>query len=152
MVGMAKAFDELRALGLVDRRPRLYAVQPDGCAPLVRALRSGAARAEPWDDPRTLAPGLLVPAPFSPERILEAVRSSQGSGVTVTDPEIVEAMRALGRRHGVSASPEGAATYAALPHLLEERLVRPGERVLLYNTGTGIGFSVEELQRSLRSP
>jgi len=149
LVGMAKAFRELRALDLLDRIPRLFAVQPEGCAPVVRALADGASKVTPWPDPTTIAPGLLVPAPFSSERILEAVRESRGGGVTVRDSEIVRAMRDLAARHGISASPEAAAPYAALPKLLKDGSVRPGERVLLYLTGTGLTFSVEELERSL---
>ena len=148
LVGMEKAFAELRELGLLDRVPRLYAVQPEGCAPVVRALADGATRVAPWEDPRTVAPGLLVPAPFASERVLEAVRSTHGGGVTVSDAEIVRAMRSLAARHGISASPEGAAPYAALPKLAEQGALRPGERVLLYNTGTGIAFSADELARA----
>lgn len=150
LVGMAKAFSELKALGLVDRPPRLYAVQPAGCAPVARALSEGAVRVTPWSDPYTVAPGLLVPAPFCSERVLEAVRSTRGDGLTVSDSEILAAMRSLATRHGVSASPEGAAPYAALPKLLRNRSVRPGERVLLYLTGTGLPFSIETLERDLR--
>ena len=149
LVGMAKAFRELRALGLLERFPRLYAVQPERCAPVVRALRDGAAKVTPWGDPATIAPGLLVPAPFASERILEAVRESRGGGVTVTDRAIVAAMRELATRHGLSPSPEAAATYAALPKLVAEGSVRPGERVLLYLTGTGLVYSVDELERSI---
>ena len=148
LVGMEKAFTELRAVGLLDRVPRLYAVQPEGCAPVVRALREGAPKVTPWKDPRTVAPGLLVPAPFASERVLEAVRATHGGGVTVGDAEIVAAMRALAVRHGVSASPEAAAPYAALSKLVEAEALRPGERVLLYNTGTGIAFSVDEVARA----
>jgi threonine synthase len=149
LVGMAKAFSELNHLGLMDRTPRLYAVQPEGCAPVVRAMAEGESRVTPWVEPYTIAPGLLVPAPFASERVLEAVRSTKGGGVAVSDREILTAMRALAARHGVSASPEGAAPYAALPKLLRDRSVRTGERVLLYNTGTGLPFSVEDLERDL---
>lgn len=148
LVGMYKAFQELRSLGLVERIPRLYAVQPEGCAPFVRALREDAASATPWDDPRTIAPGLLVPTPFASERILEAIRGSHGWGTTVDDGEILSAMRELAAVHGVSASPEGAAPYAALSSLVRDRAIRSGETVLLYNTGTGLPFSVPELERS----
>jgi threonine synthase len=151
LVGMAKAFQELRALGLLERIPRLYAVQPEGCAPVVRALADGASKVTPWPDPTTIAPGLLVPAPFSSGQILEAIRETRGGGVTVRDREIVEAMRDLAIRHGVSVSPEAAAPYAALPKLLQDGTLRPGERVLVYLTGTGLTFSTEELERSLPS-
>jgi threonine synthase len=149
LVGMFKAFRELRELGLLERFPRLYSAQPEGCAPVVRALRDGAASVEPWADPHTIAPGLLVPAPFASERILEAVRETRGGGVTVTDREIVDAVRELARRHAVLAAPEGAATYAALPALVRQGAVRAGESVLLYNTGSGLPFSIPELERGL---
>jgi threonine synthase len=140
LVGMYKAFRELAALGLLDRMSRLIAVQPEGCAPVVRALQGGDARATPWEDPHTIAPGLLVPAPFASERILEAVRETKGCGVTTTDEQIRAAVPELGRRFGISASPEGAATYAALPQLVRSGAVRAGESILLYNTGSGIPF------------
>jgi threonine synthase len=149
LVGMHRAFQELRTLGVMDRIPRLYAVQPEGCAPVVRALKEGSPRVTPWDDPHTLAPGLLVASPFSSERVLEAVRESRGGGTTVTDGQIVSAMKELAHRHGISASPEGAAPYAALPALLRDRAIRPGETVLLYNTGTGLPFVVAELERAV---
>jgi len=152
LVGMAKAFRELSSLGLLARAPRLYSVQPAGCAPVVKALAEGASKVAPWPDPFTIAPGLLVPAPFASERILEAVHETHGGGVTVTDPEIVRAMRDLAREHGVSASPEAAAPYAALPHLLKSGAVRPGEHVLLYLTGTGLIFGVDELELAASGP
>ena len=151
LVGMAKAFRELRELGLLERIPRLYAVQPEGCAPVVRALADGSPKVTPWRDPTTIAPGLLVPSPFASERILEAVRDTCGGGVTVSDREIVAAMRTLAARHGVSASPEAAAPYAALPKLVRDRSLHEGERVLIYLTGTGLVFSVDELERSLQN-
>ncbi len=144
VIGMFRAFLQLIELGLLDRMPRLYSVQPDGCAPIVRALDEGDARARPWNDAQTVAPGLLVPAPFGSERVLEALRESRGGGITVSDASILDAVRDLGKRHGVSASPEGAAPYAALAPLLARGALRPGERVLLYNTGSGIPFLAAE--------
>ncbi|MHB8352177.1 MAG: threonine synthase [Thermoplasmata archaeon] len=149
LVGMANAFSALRTLGILERSPRLYAVQPVGCAPVVHALEEGATQVTPATDPSTIAPGLLVPSPFSSEYILDAVRASRGGGVTVSDQENVEAMRALAVRFGISASPEGAASYAALPKLRERQQIVSGEKVMLYNTGTGIPFSWDELARSV---
>ena len=140
LIGMFRAFAQLRELGGLERPPRLYAVQPDGCAPVVKAWNDGAARAEPFPDPHTIAPGLLVPAPFSSERILEALRGTGGGALSVPDAEISRAVDLLASRHGISASPEGAATYAAVRPLVERGWVRDGERVLLYNTGSGIPF------------
>lgn len=140
LVGMFKAFQELSALHLIDRLPRLIAVQPDGCAPVVRALRDDAPKVVPWENPATAAPGLLVPAPFSSERILEAVRGTRGAGITVSDEALLSAVGRLASRHGISASPEGAAPYAALPGLLRSGAIRTGETVLLYNTGSGLPF------------
>ncbi len=149
LVGMYRAFHQLQELGWIDRVPRLMAIQSEGCAPVVRALETEAARVEPWAEPETVAPGLNVPAPFASERILEAIRSTHGSGATVSDRSIVQAMRTLARRHGISAAPEGAAAFAGLATLVDRRQIRPGETVLLYNTGTGIPFDVEELAASL---
>jgi len=137
LVGLHKGFGELRTLGLVDRTPRLISVQPEGCAPVVRALRDGAMRVTPSTGAGTLAPGLNVPAPFSSERVLEAVRATGGTGVTVPDTAIVAAQRAMAERFGLAVAVEAAATWAAVPELLRTGAVRPGERVLLYLTGRG---------------
>jgi threonine synthase len=147
LVGMHKAFQELRRLGALDTEPRLIAVQMEGCAPVVRALRESEPKVRPWEHPQTIAPGLLVPAPFSSERILEAIRDSRGDGVTVPDRSLPDAMEQLARRHGVSSSPEGAAVYAALPRLASEGKIRPGEHVLLYNTGSGAMWDAEALRQ-----
>jgi threonine synthase len=137
VVGLAKAFDELQRLGWVDRRPRIHLVQAEGCAPLVRALAEGRAAAEPWDaEARTIAAGLRVPSPFASERVLSAVRASGGTGIAVGDDPIRSAARSLLRR-GISASPEGAAAWAALPELARTGAVREGERIVWFNTGIG---------------
>jgi threonine synthase len=148
LVGMHRAFQELQHLGALETEPRLIAVQPEGCAPVVRALREGEVRIRPWENPRTIAPGLLVPAPFSSERVLEAVRASRGDAVSVSDRSILEAMATLARHHGVSASPEGAASYAALPELVGRKVIHPGEKVLLYNTGSGALWDLESLKQT----
>jgi threonine synthase len=152
LVGMYLAFTQLRSLGLLERLPRLIAVQPEGCAPVVRALSEGTSSVLPWEAPTTIAPGLLVPAPFASERILEAVRGTRGGGVTVRDLDLVTAMEQLAEREGISVSPEGAAPYAALAPLLRNGTIRSGETVLLYNTGTGLGFSIETLRSNLAGP
>ena len=137
LVGLWRGFEELRTLGLLERTPRLIAVQSDGCAPVVQALREGASRVSSWTEAKTVAPGLAVPAPFASERVLEAVRATGGAGVTVPDEEILAAQRTLARRYGLSVSIEAAAPWASVPELYRSGAVRGGERVLLYHTGRG---------------
>lgn len=152
LVGMHKAFQELKRLGLLEEEPRLIAVQMEGCAPVIRALQESEPKVRPWDHPHTIAPGLLVPAPFSSERILEAIRETRGGGVTVPDRFLPDAMEELAHRHGVSSSPEGAAVYAALPRLVAEGKIHLGERVLLYNTGSGTMWDAGALRQSVAGP
>jgi len=141
IVGMWKAFDELERLGWIgSRRPRMVVVQSTGCAPIVRAFDAGADHAEPWIDARTIAAGIRVPAAIGDYLILRAVRDSGGTALAVTDEEIVDAQRTLGRLTGIFAAPEGAATFAALPHLVRSGFLAGDERVVLFNTGTGLKY------------
>lgn len=136
IIGMWKAFAELETLGWVEpgRRPRMYVAQSAGCAPIVRAWEAGAATAEPWSRPETLACGLRVPAALGDFLILRAVRESAGAAVAVTDTSI---NREAGRlcRHGVAACPEGGATVAALRRLRAEGHISAPDRVVCFNTG-----------------
>jgi threonine synthase len=141
IVGMWKAFDELEQLGWIgSKRPRMVIVQSTGCAPIVRAFEAGAEHAEPWVNAQTLAAGIRVPAAIGDYLILGAVRESGGTAVAVTDEEIVEAQRVIGRTTGIYAAPEGAATFAALPHLVASGFLAGDERVVLFNTGTGLKY------------
>ena len=141
IVGMWKAFAELEALGWIGaRRPRMVVVQSTGCAPIVRAFDSGADHAEPWIDAHTLAAGIRVPSAIGDYLILGAVRESGGTAIAVPDEEIVDAQRKIGRLTGIFAAPEGAATYAALPHLLASGFLTGDERVVLFNTGSGLKY------------
>ena len=137
LVGLHKGFGELRRLGLLERVPRLLAVQSEGCAPIVRALQEDAVRVTPWAETTTVAPGLAVPSPFSSERILEAVRETGGTGVAVSDAEILAAQGTLARLHGLAVSIEAAAPLAAIPKLRRSGAIRDGDRVVLYVTGAG---------------
>jgi threonine synthase len=141
IVGMWKSFGELTELGWIgERRPRLVVVQATGCAPLVRAFEQGARHAEPWSDARTIAAGIRVPSAIGDYLVLDAIRESGGSAVAVTDDEIVDAQRALARGAGLYASPEGAATYAALPHLRRIGFLEGTERVVLFNSAMGLKY------------
>jgi len=141
LIGMWKAFEEMEALGWIDsRRPRMIAVQSTGCAPIVRAFEQGAVKAEPWDSPATVASGLRVPSAIGDFLILRALRKSSGTAVAVEEEKIIPAVAEIGRCEGIFAAPEGAATLLALRRLLDERVISPRERVVLFNTGTGLKY------------
>jgi threonine synthase len=141
IVGMWKAFAELEELGWIgSRRPRMVVVQSTGCAPIVRAFEEGADHAEPWTDAQTLAAGIRVPSAIGDYLILRAVRESGGTALAVTDEEIVTAQRTLGRLSGIYTAPEGAATFAAISHLVASGFLGGDERVVLFNTGTGLKY------------
>jgi len=141
LVGMWKAFDELEALGWIgSERPRLVSVQSEGCAPIVRAFHEGAERARPWENAHTVAAGLRVPSAFADRLILRALHETNGTAVAVPDEEILAAQRLLAAKEGIFAAPEGAATVAALKKLASSGWVAPNERVVLFNTGSGLKY------------
>jgi threonine synthase len=142
LIGMWKAFDEMVALGWVEnRRPRLVVVQSDGCAPIVKAFEAHADSAQVWQNAHTIASGLRVPAVRGDRLVLRALRETGGTAIAVSDAEILEAQRLIAQLAGVFAAPEGAATYAGLVKLVQSGWIKPDERVLLYNTGTGMKYT-----------
>jgi len=138
LVGLWKAFSELEQLGWLDdkKRPRIVAVQPEGCAPFVRAYDTGAAFCNFWMNAQTIASGLRVPKSFADTLVLKNLRASLGTAVAVTDRAILEAQQLLGKIEGMVASLEGAATLAALKTLIEKNWVSRDERIVLFNTGS----------------
>ncbi|MFG1828736.1 threonine synthase [Micromonospora chersina] len=141
LIGIHKALHELRELGWVeDRLPRLVAVQSTGCAPIVRAFAAGESRATPWAHAHTLAFGITVPAPLGDELILAALRESSGTAIAVDDEEILADLRDFAAREGLLLCPEGAACLTAARHLRAGGWIRPGERVVVLNTGAGLKY------------
>jgi len=141
LVGMWKAFEELEELGWVDsRRPRMVSVQSEACAPIVDAMRSGADRVVAAKSNPTRAPGLRVAKPYADRLILRAIRESGGSAVAVSEEQIAASEAELARAEGIFACPEGAATLAGLEKLVQSGEVEPDERVVLFNTGTGLKY------------
>ncbi len=150
LIGMWKAFEELRTLGwTTGRPPRMVAVQAAGCAPIVKAWRDGATHAERWEDAHTIAAGIRVPAAIGDFLILRALRESGGFAIDVPDGEIVEAGRELGSVEGLMTSPEGAATYAAYLRALAEGLVSTEDRVVLFNCGNGLKYPLPAAGRRI---
>lgn len=141
LIGMWKAFDEMEAMGLISsHRPRLYAVQAAGCAPIVRAFHQGKTEAEEFPHARTVAAGLRVPRALGDFLMLDILRRSGGGAVAVEDGEILAAIRELAAVEGLFACPEGAACLPALRRLLAEGQIDRRERVVLFNTGTGLKY------------
>lgn len=137
LVGMWKAFAELEELGWIaaGQRPRMVVVQASGCAPMVRAFETGAARAVPWENAHTAADGLRVPRAVGDRLILTAIRESGGTAVAVSDHDLLEATLELSRATGIGAAPEGGACLAALRRLIARGDVAASDRVVLFNTG-----------------
>ncbi len=142
LVGMWKAFAELEAMGWLEntKRPRMVSVQAAGCAPVVKAFEAKALFSDFWTNAYTIASGLRVPKSFADHLILEDIYDSNGSAVAVSDEAILESQKELARLEGIFAAPEGAATLAALQQLIEKKWVNPGERIVLFNTGSGLKY------------
>jgi threonine synthase len=154
LIGMWKAFDEMEILGWIgSERPRMVAVQSEGCAPIVKAWDEDSRTAEPWPNPETLAAGLRVPKPYGDYLILGILKKSSGIAVAVSDEEIMDALRDWARTEGVFAAPEGAASLAAYRRLLDRRFFSPNDTVVLFNTGSGLKYlDVIGAGKLLKSP
>jgi threonine synthase len=139
---MWKAFAELEALGWLEntRRPRMVSVQADGCAPVVQAFQKGAAFCDFWTNAHTLASGLRVPKSFADRLILKDIYESRGTAVAVSDESILNAQKQLAEQEGIFAAPEGAATLAALEELRKQGWLQAEERIVLFNTGSGLKY------------
>jgi threonine synthase len=144
LIGMWKAFQELRAAGWiggggsgVSALPRMYSVQSSGCAPVVQAFEQQADRCTPWPDPKTVAAGLRVPGPLGDRLMLRALRESRGGAIAVSDAALAAAARELQTVEGIDAAPEGGAALAAAVELKRRGSLRASDRVVLFNTGAG---------------
>ena len=142
LIGMWKAFDELRAIGwLAPERARFVVVQAEGCAPIVRAFVEGRNESELWPEPRTFAAGIRVPKALGDFIVLKALRESGGTAVAVTETQIADAMRAAGGREGMLVCPEGGAALAGAAKLRRDGWIRDNEEVVVFNTGTGLKYA-----------
>ena len=118
----------------------MVAVQAEGCAPVVKAFESGAGFCDFWTNASTIASGLRVPKSFADALILRDLRESAGTAVAVSDAEILQAQGELGRAEGIFPAPEGAATLVAYKKLLAQHWLSPEEKVVLFNTGSGLKY------------
>ncbi len=142
LVGMWKAFWEMEELGWLEtnKRPRMVAVQAAGCPPVPLAFQKKAAACEFWENARTIASGLRVPKSFADHLILQGIYESNGAALAVEDEEIIKAQHELARAEGIFAAPEGAAALAALKELVKQKWIHPDERIVLFNTGSGLKY------------
>jgi threonine synthase len=141
LIGMWKAFDEMEALGWIGKkRPRMFAVQAAGCAPIVRAFENADSTAAEFPEAHTCASGLRVPKAIGDFLILKILRQSNGGAVAVDDEEMMRVTREVGSSEGLFVAPEGAACFAALKSLLSTGTIASDERVVIFNTGSGIKY------------
>lgn len=143
LIGMWKAFEELEELGWVKpgKRPRMIAVQSAGCAPVTRAFDGKQPVTQMWQNASTFASGLRVPKPYGDYLMLEILKESEGVALSFPDERILASLQDWARNEGVFLSPEGAAATAAYDHLLGTGFLKPSDRVILFNTGSGLKYT-----------
>ncbi len=154
LIGMWKAFQEMEELGWVSgTRPKMIAVQAAGCEPVTKAYREGAEASQMFMNAHTLASGLRVPKPYGDYLILQAVRESGGTVLSQSDDQIFASIQDWGANEGILLSPEGAAATAAYDRLIENGLLKPSERVVIFNTGSGNKYTdvLSTMQRAHRA-
>ena len=141
LIGMWKAFDEMEKLGWIDnKRPRMFSVQASGCAPIVRAFDAGGKFAAEFPNAHTVASGLRVPKAIGDFLMLNILCESKGGAIAVDDDEMIRTVREVGSQEGLFVAPEGAACFAALKKLRASGKIDIGERVVIFNTGSGIKY------------
>ena len=141
IVGMWKAFQEMEDLGWISsKRPKMFAIQAENCAPIVRAFENGTEFAEPWQNASTMAAGMRVPSAIGDYLILNAIRESGGCALTVSDAEMADMTNIIGSLEGFFVCPEGAATACGAQKLIQYGLIDTEETTLLLNTGSGLKY------------
>jgi threonine synthase len=148
LIGMWKAFSEMEEMGWLGKeRPRMVSVQASGCAPIVRAFKEGKNTAEPWQNANTVASGLRVPQAVADFLMLQALRESKGTALSVTDEAMLTEIPRVGRAEGIFFCPEGAACLAALRQLTKEGWIKSSDEVVIFNTATGLKY-LDVLQKT----
>ena len=150
LIGMWKAFAEMEKLGWIGaERPKMFAVQASGCAPIVRAFEAGEEHADRWEDAHTVAAGIRVPKAIGDFLILRAVRESGGRALAVGDPAIIAAVDECAKKDGLLLCPEGGATLAAYRQALADGLVDEDDAVVLFNCATGLKYPMPKATKKL---
>ncbi len=141
LIGMWKAFEEMEQLGWIgSKRPKMISVQAAGCAPIAKAWGEHKPVAEMWQNAQTLAAGLRVPKPYADYIILDILKKSGGTAIAVSDAQIFQAVKEWASKEGVFAAPEGAASLVAYQVLLQQKFLKPQDKIVLFNTGSGLKY------------
>ncbi len=141
LIGMWKAFDEMEKIGWISsKRPKMISVQSEGCAPIVKAFNEGKDFAELWENPQTAAAGLRVPGAIGDFLILDALRKSSGTAVSVSENDILKYSKLLAEKEGIFTAPEGGAALAALMKLKKENFIKNDDRIVVFITGSGYKY------------
>ena len=150
LIGMWKAFAELKELGwLTGKLPKMIAVQSTGCAPIVNAFNKGLDHAPLWEGAHTVASGIRVPAAIGDFLILKAIRESNGCALAVDDEHIIEIRDLISKEDGLLLCPEGAATAAGYQMAIEQKIIHPHERVILFNCASGLKYPMPEAKQTI---
>jgi threonine synthase len=157
LIGMWKAFEEMQELGWIApgvKWPKMIVVQSAGCAPVVKAWDDGKSTADMWHKAETIAAGLRVPKPYADYIILDILKKSGGTAVAATDAEIMDSLRWWAANEGIFAAPEGAASLAAYRKLRSNEFLKASDRVVLFNTGSGLKYIdvVEDAPKMVQRP
>lgn len=152
IIGIYKAMKELQEIGWIGKKlPRLVAVQARGCAPIVKAFEESREESEFFENSSTIAFGINVPKALGDFLVLRAVRETNGTAVSVSDQEILDALKELVKTEGIFPCPEGASLYAAVRKLTESGFIREHDKVVMLNTGAGIKYP-DTLQGNINIP
>ena len=143
LIGMWKAFIELEELGWVKpgKRPKMIAVQSSGCAPVAKAFDNGEKASQMWQNAKTFASGLRVPKPYGDYIMLEILKDSGGVALAFPDEQILASLKDWAKNEGIFLSPEGAASTVAYDHLIRTGYLKPEDKVVLFNTGSGLKYT-----------
>ena len=146
LIGMWKAFNELEELGWISKKPRMVAVQSDGCAPIFKAWKENKEFADLWENPKTVASGIRVPIAVGDFLIIRAINESNGFSITVSDEDILNDRDFISKQDGLLMCPEGAATFSAFKKAIKQGLVSNNEKVVLFNCASGLKYPLSDVK------
>lgn len=141
LIGIWKAFKEMKSLGWIrEPLPKMIAVQSKNCDPIIHALKDADNWKQHFVPKATIANGLAVPYPFGMDMMLRVLKESGGTAIALEEEDILAAVKEIATTEGLLISPEGAATWKAVKHLVKKGIINSSEKILLLNTGSGYKY------------